>query len=350
MMKKDPDAPDTLQTLLSVVADLLRGKAHSRRTITESTGKSLPTADRWLDLLEDALPHVRRVRDGNTTSLVYDGHPKPSPSATTGACISASLGALFEGSRQERSLKDARDFVLRERGEAYADLDRKFVLAPRGGESALPEAGDALDEIIAAVLENRRLQFDYTHNSGESETLTIDPLSLTVFNHQFYVLTRKDDHFYPYRFARMKRVKKQEESFDYPLKGEYDPKAILAQSFGIHISGTEPVEEIEVILSGGWASYALTHRWHPTQRARKLEDGRVSVTLHVRLCREVESWALGFGEGGIVMRPKRLAKRIGERLDAAAAAYRTKSRSGPSLAKAVTKRPAANPQRKRRTK
>lgn len=349
MIKKDAGSSDTLQTLLSVVADLLHGTRHSRRTIARSTRKSLPTADRWLDLLEDALPHVRRVREGNTTWLVYDGHPTPSPSAATGACIAASLGTLFEGSKQERSLRDARDFVLRERGEVYADLDRKFVLAPRGGESALPEAGDALDEIIGAVLENRRLQFEYTHNDGATESPTIDPLSLVTYDHQFYVLTTKQEGFYPFRFARMKRVKKLEETFKYPLKGEYDPNAILAQSFGIHISGTEPVEDVEVVLSGAWANYALTHRWHPTQRARRLADGSVSVTLHVRLCREIETWALGFGEFGVVMRPPQLARRVSERLTAAAAAYRSKSSSSVRpLVKAIAKRPG--PSAKNRTK
>jgi hypothetical protein len=65
MRKKTPaPAPDTVSTLLSVVADLVRGDRHSRRTIAEATGKSLPTADRWIEQLEEALPNVRRVRDG----------------------------------------------------------------------------------------------------------------------------------------------------------------------------------------------------------------------------------------------------------------------------------------------
>ena len=67
--------------------------------------------------------------------------------------MAASLGAIFEGSQQERNLKDLRDFVLRERGEVFGDLDRKFVLAPRGGESALPEAGASLDAVVSALLD-----------------------------------------------------------------------------------------------------------------------------------------------------------------------------------------------------
>lgn len=347
MIKKATDG-DTLTPLLSVVADLLRGDRHSRRTIAESTGKSLPTADRWIEQLEESLPNVRRIRQGNTTWLAYEGRRTPSHSAATGACVAASLGALFEGSKQERNLKDARDFVLRERGEAYGDLERKFVLAPRGGESALPEAGDALDVVIDALLENRRLRFDYTHNDRTTDSLTIEPLSLVVYDHQFYVLAKRGDGgLYPYRFARMKKVEKLDDVFVYPLKGEYDPKSILAQGFGIHTHGTGPVEDVEVILSGAWATFALTHRWHPSQRATKLPDGRVSVVLQVRVCRELAAWILGFGEQAIVVRPASLVEVIGTRLNAATALYAKGSGSRPSVAKAKRLTTSDRPQKRR---
>jgi predicted DNA-binding transcriptional regulator YafY len=346
MIKKAADG-DTLMPLLSVVADLLRGDRHSRRTIADATGKSLPTADRWIDQLEESLPNVRRVREGKTTWLVHEGRRIPSHSAATGACVAASLGALFEGSKQERNLRDARDVVLRERGEVYSDLERKFVLAPRGGESALPEAGDALDVVIDALLENRCLRFDYTHNDGRPNALTIEPLSLVVFDHQFYVLAKRDEGgFYPYRFARMAKLGKLDDIFVYPSKGEYDPKSILAQGFGIHTHGTGPIEEIEVLLSGAWATFALTHRWHPSQRATKLADGRVSVLLQVRVCRELETWILGFGEHAIVVRPQKLLELVGERLEKAATNYTPVSAARPSIAKAK-RTGAARPAKRR---
>ena len=332
MMRKQSDG-DTLASLLSVVADLLRGDRHSRRTISASTGKSLPTADRWIDQLEEALPNIRRLREANTTWLVYDARRLPSHSAATGACVAASLGALFDGSRQERNLKDARDFVLRERGETYSDIERKFILAPRGGESALPEAGDALDVIIDAILESRRLHFGYTHNDGRVQALTIEPLSLVVFEHQFYVLAKHEDGraFYPFRFARMTKIEKLDELFAYPSKSEYDPKSILAQGFGIHLTATGPVEDVEVLLSGPWASFALTHRWHPSQRAMRLSDGRVSVVLQLRICEELQTWILGFGEHAVVVQPAILVESIGARCEKAASIYRKAMRARPSV-------------------
>jgi len=348
---KPPSDGDTVSTLLVVVADLLRGDRHSRRTIADATGKSLPTADRWIDQIEATLPNIRRVREGRTTWLLHDGRPIPSRSAVAGACVAASLAAIFEGSSQERSLKDARDYILREQGEVYNDLERKFVLAPRGGEYALPEAGASLDVVVEAVMQNTRLRFDYRHNDGQSESLTIEPLSVVIFEQRFYVLAPRDDGFYPYRFARMTTVLKLDDRFTYPSKGEYDPRGILAQGFGIHTYGTGPVEEVEVVLSGPWASFALTHRWHPTQRATRLANGAVRVVLQVRQvrhCRELETWVLSFGEHARVTRPEHFAELVAGRLKSAMASYERSAHSRPSIAKA--KRPETGRPAKRRAR
>lgn len=327
---------DTLAALLAVVADLLRGDRHSRRTIAQSTGKSLPTADRWIEHIQHAFPHIRRVRDGKTTWLVHEGRRLPSTSTAVGACVAASLGSIFEGSRQERNLKDARDYILRERGETYGDLDRKFVLAARGGEHALPEHGGMLDHLVEAVLQSRRLRVEYRHNDGREEQMKIEPLSLVIYENKFYVLVERGGGFYPYRFARFTRVQVTDESFQYPPKGQYDPQGLFAQSFGIHIYDTGPAETIEVILREPWASYALTHRWHPSQRASMRDDGcSARVTLRVPLCRELETWILSFGECATIVQPEALRETIIRRLNDAAVSYTPK----PTMPLVVKTRP-----------
>lgn len=70
----------------------------------------------------------------------------------------------------------------------------------------MPEAEGDLDEVVVALVRSNRLRFAYQHNDGRVETLTIEPLSLVIFEHQFYVLALRDDGaaIYPYRFARMR--------------------------------------------------------------------------------------------------------------------------------------------------
>src|SRR6266496_4465403 len=93
---------DTVPTLLGVVADLFRGTRHSRRTLAKTTGKSLPTADRWIEHIAGALPDTKRMREGKITWLVHEDRRRvPSRPAAVGACVAASLVSIFEGSEHE---------------------------------------------------------------------------------------------------------------------------------------------------------------------------------------------------------------------------------------------------------
>jgi predicted DNA-binding transcriptional regulator YafY len=323
-MRKIPAEGDTVPKLLRVVAEIMQGRRYSRHTVAESTGRSLATADRWIEHILELVPHMKPVKEGRAKWVVYVGDDKEKPSklAVVGACVAASLASMFEGTRHERNLKDARDYLMRQRGERYPDIDRKFVFAPRGGEYALPEGAGDLDEVIDGLLDGRRLTFSYQHNNGRTEKLDVEPLSLVLFDHQFYVLARRSDRsFYCYRFARMSGVDATNESFEYPSKNEYDPRNVLEPGFGVHISGTGPMEDVAVVLRGAWASFARRHRWHPTQQVESGADGSVLVTLRVRLCPELETWVLGFGEHATVVRPPRLRELIAARLTKAAEVY-----------------------------
>lgn len=346
--KKTTAEGDTVPTLLGVVADLLQGTRHSRRTLAKATGKSLPTADRWLENIAEKLPGTRRLREGKTTWVVHEDRRRtPSAAAAVGVCVAASLASIFEGSEHERNVKDVRDYILKERGDVFTDLDRKFVLHRRGGEYALPEAARALDLIVGALLDSRRLRFDYTGTDDRAEHVTVDPLSMVIYEHQFYVLVKKlDGTYYPYRFARMTGIERLAETFAYPTKSEYDPASVLALGFGIHTSGTSPVEEVEVVLSGAWAKYAMTHRWHPSQQVTRLDDGTVRVVLRVRRCRELQTWVLSFGEHARVVRPERLREDVSTRLAKASALYAPAGT--PPLAK--TSRHLAEKPRRARTR
>ena len=57
-------------TLLDVVRDLMLGGRHSRTTVARG-GVSLPTADRWLKLIEATVPGMKRVRIGKTAWLEW---------------------------------------------------------------------------------------------------------------------------------------------------------------------------------------------------------------------------------------------------------------------------------------
>lgn len=305
---------DTALLILKIVAELLDGERHSRHTVHRATGRSLGTADRWMRWIAGTIPGARLEKDGKTTWLLIKGRSAlPSRTAAYGACVAASLASLFAGTAHERNVREARDYILWERGMRFDDIDRKLVFCARSGDSALPERGAELDDVIDATLRSVRLGFRYRHGrSGESRTYDVEPLSVLIFDHQFYVLARRPDgSYYPFRFARMEAIEPLSERFEYPGKGAYDPRELLDAAFGIHIAGVGRPQQLELQLSGPWADFAKTHRWHSTQRlASDASDGSVRLTMTVPLCPEVNTWLLGFGDAAEVVSPASLRREI----------------------------------------
>ena len=130
--------------------------------------------------------------------------------------------------------------------------------------------------------------------------------------------------------------------FKYPTKLEYEPLALLAPNLGVHLSNKTDVVDVTFVLTGPWAKFAETHRWHPRQRLRHLSTGGVEIVLPVRVCREVETLLLGFGEHAIVKHPAALRKAVGERLSAAATRYQAEglplAKVGPGAGRTARKR------------
>jgi predicted DNA-binding transcriptional regulator YafY len=170
--------------------------------------------------------------------------------------------------------------------------------------------------------------------SSDASRMAVYPLSLVMFDHQFYVLARRSDAtFYCYRFARMGDVEATTEVFTYPTKSEFDPRNVFGPVLGVHISGMGPVEDVEVELTGDWARYAKTHKWHHSQRVVPADAG-VIVQMQVRHCPELETWALGFGEHATVTKPQILREKVAARLTKAVANYPMASSARPPVAKA----------------
>lgn len=55
--------------LCEIIADLLKGGRHNRHTVARQTGRSLGTADRWLEAIEALIPGARRVKLAKTAWL-----------------------------------------------------------------------------------------------------------------------------------------------------------------------------------------------------------------------------------------------------------------------------------------
>ena len=209
-------------------------------------------------------------------------------------------------------MRDLVHYVSREalHPERFQDSRRQFVFLVRGGEKALPEKEELLEEVVDAVQRRRGLQIRYRGFDGARQSLRIEPLSLAVYDHQLYVIGRSRGRpTHPYRFSRFEGAEVAGGSFQYPDKDSYDPERVFADSFGIFVDKRYPIEDIEVTLARRWATFVRSHRWHRSQESF-LRAGRVHVRLRVRVCPELVSWILGFGPDVRVIGPPPLKQRI----------------------------------------
>jgi predicted DNA-binding transcriptional regulator YafY len=320
---------------LLLVADLLRGVTHDRHSLAKRLGVRAAMADRLIKAALRSLPAVTEHREGRRRLIrleVASLTPTPTYPTAVAACFGASLWPLFDGSSYQAGIRDAlADVIGRTRRRAvFRDIDRKFWFLRRGGEAGLSERAPLLDETLEAVLHHRPIAITYMRFDGTVERLRVEPLSIVVHDHQFYVIGRtprdpirgssrggrkRAGELHPYRFSRMISVDVLDHSFRYPSRAEYDPARVFGESFGIFLD--RPVEDVELRLHARWNSYARTHRWHESQVVRGRHD-YVEVKLRVGICPELEAWILSFGEQAEVIAPKELRDRVGARKTKAA--------------------------------
>ena len=307
----------SIQRTSKLIGSLLSGRELTRAEITSLLGVRVAAVDRQLEAIGRHVPLVRERRRGRLhvridRSKVGGGAERTPISTIIAACVGASLGKLFEGTTYEQGMHDLVHYVSRDalHPERFQDSRRQFVFLVRGGEKALPEKEEVLEEVVDALQRRRPLQIRYRNFQGARRSVRIEPLSLAVYDHQLYVIGRPrgaDPH--PYRFSRIESAEAVGATFQYPDKDSYDPERVFADSFGIFVDEEYPVQNIEVSLAPRWAPFVRSHRWHRSQESFVRGD-RVHVRMRVRLCPEVVAWVLGFGPEVRVISPPVLRKRI----------------------------------------
>ena len=315
----DPDLGRlvSIERTARLVSALLSGRDLTRADAGALIGLRAAAVDRQLEAIGRHLPLVREKRRGKLhvridRSKIAGGRERIPVATTIAACVGASLARLFEGTSFEAGMHDLVHYVSRDafHPERFQDSRRQFVFLVRGGEKALPENEELLEEVVDALQRRRGLRIRYRGFDGARRTVRIEPLSLAVYDHQLYVIGRpRGGSTHPYRFSRIEAAETAGGTFQYPDKDSYDPERVFADSFGIAVDEKYPVTRIEVSLAARWSAFVQSHRWHRSQESF-VRGGRIHVRLRVRLCPEVVAWILGFGPDVRVVEPKALRRRI----------------------------------------
>lgn len=309
-----------LRTVLQVLVMVMNGKRLSRHEVAKHLGFKLAVADRKM-LALTVVPGVQ-VKRGE---IFCDGRyvtETPSDVMILAGAMALSVSRIFGSSSQAMLMRKLLERMIRGARKQISHVERKFHFVERGGEKALESPSHSFDEISQAVRDSNWLLLTYRHNDGTREYIRVRPLTITIFEHQLYLIAQGQEMSapYPFRVARIEEAEILDETFEYPSKDDYSPDALFQHSLGIHTDPATPVEIIQVQLSGPWARYALSHRWHRTHSNEENAAG-VLVTMRVRCCREVDRWILGMGEHAKVIAPESLRARIAEALRRGAERY-----------------------------
>jgi len=187
----------SIQRTAKLIGALLSGRELTRADVTGLLGVRVAAADRQLEAIGRHIPLVREKRRGRVhvridRSKVAGGAERIPIATTIAACVGASLGRLFEGTNYEKGMHDLVQYVSRDavHPERFQDSRRQFVFLVRGGEKALPEKEELLEEVVDALQRRRGLQIRYRSFDGARRSVRIEPLSLALYDHQLYVIAR----------------------------------------------------------------------------------------------------------------------------------------------------------------
>lgn len=305
--------------------------AHGGLTIAEleeRTGVTRRTLNRDLALLQqDYLVDARDVDDrGRKRWALLPSGPSSTVSFTRGEMAALQLGrsmlAFLENTELGGDMKSALDKVTSRLGGAEAALDRKLYALPDAPpvQASSERFDDVLNEVLTALLRERRLELRYPVGDGAVEDLVVDPLTLTYFRGRLYLVAASERHggVRPFALHRAEAARWLK-SEPVTVPEGYHPEAYFSSSFGM-FAGGEPVE-VRVRFAPGAARYARERRWHHSQGVVDHADGGCEMRWVVPLTPDIESWLLSFGETCQVLAPPALRARLAARTAAAAAAY-----------------------------
>ena len=119
------------------------------------------------------------------------------------------------------------------------------------------------------------------------------------------------------KIERIEAIEKLRESFDRPA--DFSVESYLESSFGVI---REDPFDVEIIFGADVSEYVRSRVWHPSQKCRELDGGRIRMNLHVGGEFELVSWILSFGPSAKVIAPEKLRRRVESELTRALENYR----------------------------
>jgi len=169
--------------------------------------------------------------------------------------------------------------------------------------------------VTRAVAQEQELAFEYKGFSDRAwKKRRIQPWHVCCIDNQWYVighdLMRKAKR--TFLLVRMRRPALSGEPFKRPK--DFEIREHLKDSFGIFAGGD--LQTVRVEFSGNAARLVQEKTWHPTQKVKELDGGKIEFSVKLGDLFEIERWILGWGGEARVISPAKLRNRIRKHAEA----------------------------------
>ncbi|HWV46392.1 MAG TPA: WYL domain-containing protein [Nitrospira sp.] len=284
-----------------------------------STTRHPRTLRRDLDAIESAgYPLLTERVDGRTRWKFLEGARQApalrfSPTELMALALSRRLIAPLEGTALHASLVSALSKVsaaLPPEGLALVQQLEGTFSVGLGPHKRYKHHREIVERVTQAIAEKRRVQMRYDSASRRRITRReVDPYRLWYASGGLYLIgychLRKE----PRMFAveRIKSVTPTELPYQIPLHFDFD--AFVEDSLTV-MRG--PRINVELEFDKATAAWAKDRVWHPSQELKRLQGGKLRITLSVADSRELVGWILSFGGGVKVLRPDALRRAVKE--------------------------------------
>lgn len=164
-----------------------------------------------------------------------------------------------------------------------------------------------------------RVSYAAVNGEGENE-FEIEPYILHHVNRAWYVLGKTDLHndVRMLKLVRINELTLLNRRFERPTSYKVSDK--LGSAWKLIPEGKE--YNIELIFSAKVATNVSEVRWHDSQQAERLDDGRCVMRFRVDGLTEIAWWICGYADQVEVNKPKKLREMVAKMHQDAAAVYK----------------------------
>jgi proteasome accessory factor B len=225
-----------------------------------------------------------------------------------GTAFEKPLRAAFD--KMTSAMQEEASFSLQDLGEAIS-------FRPLG--TAVQEMR-VFEEISAAVLESRVLEFDYQGlKARQAEPRRVEPYHLGCIGHQWYLIAKDlvKNKLRTFALSRLSRPKRLSQSFRRPA--DFSMAKMMSDSFAAF--ETPKPSRVRIRLDEIGARLAAERIWHRSQDLKPLPGGGCEMTLEVGIAPDLENWILSWGRHARVLEPRDLQERIAATARAMALQY-----------------------------